>query len=144
MTISLVLTKDCQEIKSLLSKDELYKDIALGETLDGFLPNMVSTSWFKIKENKETVGLFILSEVSNNCASFHGGLFMEYRHQHTSKILLACLDFIHKLLDYQLITFVKSTNIPMIKVFKKAGLVHMMTIKKGYKDSDMLIFGESI
>lgn len=143
MTISLQLVKNTDEIKVLLEIDDVGKDMELYDDVKSFVPNVYSNSWFKIKDSGMTVGVFVLQEVTNQCAAFHGGLFKEYRHQHTVKILLGCLDFIHKLIPYKLVTFVNSTNVAMVKVFHKANLVHKTTIKNGYKTGDMLVFGET-
>lgn len=142
MPINLKLTRDIKELKTLMAIDSLASEMALCDDIEFYDPDIFTCSWFKIIEDEEIIGLFVLQALTDRCASFHGGLYKTFRHQHTAKILHRCLDIIHNLLPYSLITYVNINNIPMIKVLEKTGLTRQMTIKNGYKTGDMLVYSE--
>lgn len=141
--MKLIKISDQQYIKRLLSIDSLYKNILDTEFLNSF--NLNNTFWFSIFHNEEIIGIIGLNSLSNNCASFHGGLYKKYRHINSPELLKIALTLLHEIYpDVVFITTVPSNNLNCIKLLNKTGLIHKTTIKNGYKNNDMLIYSEEL
>lgn len=140
--IYLLNINDENKVKQALLKDNLCKDIVMCEDLDNWIPDIRFNNWYAVIEDHSLIGLFVTRQVTDNCVTFHGGLYKEFRRQDTPSKLQEIISTLKQEFPSKYMTTVNSNNQAVIKLLQKSNFIHKTTITEGCKNGDLLIFAE--
>lgn len=140
--ISLIPIFDIDELKTLFNKDDLYKSVLGTDTLDNWTPDVQNILWFKAINNNKTIGVIFFRVICSNCLAFHAGVYKEFRGVNSSGYLKECLNIVRKDSNMSFVTMLNSNQLAAKKAVEAAGFIYKTTIKNGYIDGNMLLYGE--
>lgn len=131
------------KIKILLARDNLYKNILGITDIREWIPDMVNVAWYLVLDHNDPVGVIYFKQLGDNCLSYHGGIYKDYRGKNSYLYLQEALRLIKEQTNMALITTFKDSNKLAKRINERIGMTFKTRIKHGYKDSDMLIYGEA-
>jgi hypothetical protein len=132
---------DLQVLYGALQEEEIYKDILTIDTLDGWVPNLISSRWYLGAEDGVYKGLIICQIETENVWAWHGGVYSPYRDE-SSRLVKAAMELIKAQNNVKLMTMFSSKKEKVLRLMKAFDWDFVGRIPNGYKDGDMLIYAE--
>lgn len=124
-----------------LKEENIFKDILELETLDNWVPNIISTRWYLIEEDNVYKGIAFFHCETFALWSFHGGIYTPYRNE-SSRLVKESLKIFKQQYNVKLMTICSTAKIGVQRIVAKLGFIEVGRIHQGYGDLDMIIYTE--
>ncbi len=128
---------DNATIKTLLLNENLHKELGI-KNIEVWEPAREHTVWFSILKDAELKGVCYCSEITDNCLSFHGGIYKSQRGN--AKELVAAIISRLKTTKKSIITYIPEKNKLARKIVESLHLTQKCIIKNGYINDNMIVY----
>jgi hypothetical protein len=131
------------KIKREVMKDDLSQAMGVTGSIQQWRPALDDTLWIQLIEDNKAIGLLAVKPMTDASATFHGGVFRNFRKGNAEVALKDYLNQIRKLIPIKVFwTTVNKDNKRVIDMLKRGKFKLRGIIPNGYMDSDMLIYSE--